>query len=158
MSRAVPLLFFALALIAQTPDTAIIHGQVTDRSRAPVPGVRILVRNTQSGLERTVQTDTSGHFSLSGFRTEREFQIAKQNDEDAKGIETAFGYTFSDRTAGTASYRFVKKEFPALVREDVLDDFTTIELAREAYGVVFADEASFEIDEEATAAERAVRS
>jgi hypothetical protein len=40
----------------------------------------------------------------------------------------------------------------------VLDDFTTIELAREAYGVVFADEASLEIDEEATAAERAVRS
>ena len=29
---------------------------------------------------------------------------------------------------------------PELVREDVLDDFTTIELARDAYGVVFADE------------------
>jgi N-methylhydantoinase B/oxoprolinase/acetone carboxylase alpha subunit len=39
---------------------------------------------------------------------------------------------------------------PALVREDILDDFTTIELAREAYGVVFAEEKTLEIDAEAT--------
>ena len=37
------------------------------------------------------------------------------------------------------------------MREDVLDDFTTIELARDAYGVVFRDEQTLEIDEEATA-------
>jgi hypothetical protein len=37
------------------------------------------------------------------------------------------------------------------VREDVLDDFTTIELARDAYGVVFADERTLELDQEATA-------
>jgi hypothetical protein len=36
------------------------------------------------------------------------------------------------------------------VREDVLDDFTTVELARDAYGVVFADEATLEIDGQAT--------
>jgi hypothetical protein len=42
-----------------------------------------------------------------------------------------------------------------MVREDVLDDFTTVELARDAYGVVFADEQTLEIDEEATAARRA---
>jgi N-methylhydantoinase B/oxoprolinase/acetone carboxylase alpha subunit len=36
------------------------------------------------------------------------------------------------------------------VREDVLDDFTSIELAREAYGVVFSDERSLAIDEAAT--------
>jgi N-methylhydantoinase B len=36
------------------------------------------------------------------------------------------------------------------VREDVLDDFTSVELAREAYGVVFADEGTLEIDEQAT--------
>jgi hypothetical protein len=36
------------------------------------------------------------------------------------------------------------------VREDVLDDFTTIELARDAYGVVFADERTLEIDTAAT--------
>ena len=32
----------------------------------------------------------------------------------------------------------------------MLDDFTTIELARDAYGVVFADERTLEIDDAAT--------
>ena len=36
------------------------------------------------------------------------------------------------------------------MREDVLDDFTSIELARDAYGVVFADERTLEIDAAAT--------
>ncbi len=36
----------------------------------------------------------------------------------------------------------------------MLDDFTTIELARDAYGVVFADERTLEIDEAATEALR----
>jgi hypothetical protein len=41
------------------------------------------------------------------------------------------------------------------VREDLLDDFTTLELARDAYGVVFADERTLEIDVAATEALRA---
>jgi N-methylhydantoinase B/oxoprolinase/acetone carboxylase alpha subunit len=39
---------------------------------------------------------------------------------------------------------------PELVREDVLDDFTSLELAREAYGVVFTDAETLAIDTEAT--------
>ena len=42
-----------------------------------------------------------------------------------------------------------------MVREDVLDDFTTIELARDAYGVVFVDEKDLEIDVDATERRRA---
>jgi N-methylhydantoinase B/oxoprolinase/acetone carboxylase alpha subunit len=42
---------------------------------------------------------------------------------------------------------------PEMVREDVLDDFTTISLAREAYGVVI-DEQTLAIDEAATASLR----
>jgi N-methylhydantoinase B/oxoprolinase/acetone carboxylase alpha subunit len=38
-----------------------------------------------------------------------------------------------------------------MVREDVLDDFTSLEIAREAYGVVFRDGPKLELDEEATA-------
>jgi N-methylhydantoinase B/oxoprolinase/acetone carboxylase alpha subunit len=44
---------------------------------------------------------------------------------------------------------------PQLVREDVLDDFTTVQLARDAYGVIFHDERSLEVDTEATARRRA---
>lgn len=39
---------------------------------------------------------------------------------------------------------------PERVREDVLDDFTTVELARDAYGVIFRDERTLEVDAEAT--------
>jgi N-methylhydantoinase B/oxoprolinase/acetone carboxylase alpha subunit len=42
---------------------------------------------------------------------------------------------------------------PEHVRDDVLDGFTTLELAREAYGVVL-DEVTLEVDEAATAASR----
>jgi N-methylhydantoinase B len=44
---------------------------------------------------------------------------------------------------------------PELVREDVLDDFTTVELARDAYGVVFRDEKRLEVDAEGTERRRA---
>src|SRR5207237_1899045 len=44
---------------------------------------------------------------------------------------------------------------PALVREDILDDFATIEIARDAYGVVFADERTLEIERAATERRRA---
>jgi hypothetical protein len=37
----------------------------------------------------------------------------------------------------------------------VLDDFTTVELARDAYGVIFRDERSLEVDTEATERRRA---
>src|ERR1035437_3225942 len=39
------LLIFASGVFAQTPDTATIQGQVTDPSRAPVPGVQIAASN-----------------------------------------------------------------------------------------------------------------
>ena len=41
------------------------------------------------------------------------------------------------------------------MREDILDDFTSIELARDAYGVVVKDEPALEIDLDATEALRA---
>jgi hypothetical protein len=53
-------------------------------------------------------------------------------------------------TPGGAGYGNPLERPPEQVREDVLDDFTTIELARDAYGVVFADESTLEIDVEAT--------
>jgi N-methylhydantoinase B/oxoprolinase/acetone carboxylase alpha subunit len=49
-----------------------------------------------------------------------------------------------------AGYGDPRERDPELVREDVLDDFTTLELARDAYGVVFADESTLEIDAQAT--------
>jgi N-methylhydantoinase B/oxoprolinase/acetone carboxylase alpha subunit len=54
------------------------------------------------------------------------------------------------KVPNAAGYGDPLERDPDLVREDVLDEFTTIELARDAYGVVFADERTLEIDGEAT--------
>ena len=56
------------------------------------------------------------------------------------GIPFGRGEFVEFREPNAAGYGDPLLRDPALVREDVLDDFTTVELARDAYGVVFADE------------------
>jgi N-methylhydantoinase B/oxoprolinase/acetone carboxylase alpha subunit len=71
------------------------------------------------------------------------------------GIPFGAGEFIEFREPNAAGYGDPLDRPPELVREDVLDDFTTIELAADAYGVVFADERSLEIDAAATGAKRA---
>jgi N-methylhydantoinase B/oxoprolinase/acetone carboxylase alpha subunit len=66
------------------------------------------------------------------------------------GIPFHAGEYIEFREPNAAAYGDPLDRPPEAVREDVLDDFTTVELAREAYGVVFADERTLEIDLEAT--------
>src|SRR5580658_7917933 len=65
MSRFIFLL--AVAAYAQTPDTATIHGRVTDQSRSAVAQVQIKITNTLTGFERAVQTGDTGDFTLAGL-------------------------------------------------------------------------------------------
>jgi N-methylhydantoinase B/oxoprolinase/acetone carboxylase alpha subunit len=66
------------------------------------------------------------------------------------GIPFGPGEFIEFREPNAAGYGDPLERDPAFVREDVLDDFTTIELARDAYGVVFADERTWAVDAEAT--------
>jgi N-methylhydantoinase B/oxoprolinase/acetone carboxylase alpha subunit len=66
------------------------------------------------------------------------------------GIPFAAGEYIEFREPNAAGYGDPLDRPPEAVREDVLDDFTTLELARDAYGVVFADERTLEIDADAT--------
>jgi N-methylhydantoinase B len=70
------------------------------------------------------------------------------------GIPFATGEFIEFREPNAAGYGDPLERPAEAVREDVLDDFTTIELARDAYGVVFADERTLEVDEVATEARR----
>jgi N-methylhydantoinase B/oxoprolinase/acetone carboxylase alpha subunit len=70
------------------------------------------------------------------------------------GIPFSAGEFIEFREPNAAGYGDPLERPAEAVREDVLDDFTTIELARDAYGVVFADERTLEIDEAATEARR----
>jgi N-methylhydantoinase B len=71
------------------------------------------------------------------------------------GIPFRAGEFIEFREPNAAGYGDPLEREPAAVREDVLDDFTTIELAWDAYGVVFADERTLELDAAATDARRA---
>jgi N-methylhydantoinase B len=71
------------------------------------------------------------------------------------GISFSAGEFIEFREPNAAGYGDPLERDPEAVREDVFDDFTTIELARDAYGVVFADERMLELDVAATEARRA---
>src|SRR5579863_7090097 len=77
MSRTLAVILggFVLALSAQTPDTATVHGQVVDPSRAAVAGVQVTMKNTQSGLERRTQTDASGNFAIEGLPVAGAYEV-----------------------------------------------------------------------------------
>jgi Carboxypeptidase regulatory-like domain len=77
---------FALPSLAQTPDTATIHGQVTDQSHAAVPGAQVVAKNALSGLQRTAQTNASGMFSLAGLPIGGSYDISvsKEGFAEAK--------------------------------------------------------------------------
>ena len=67
------------------------------------------------------------------------------------GIPFRVGEFIEFREPNAAGYGDPLDRLPDAVRDDVLDDFTTVELARDAYGVVFAEGPGLEINEEATA-------
>jgi N-methylhydantoinase B/oxoprolinase/acetone carboxylase alpha subunit len=71
------------------------------------------------------------------------------------GIPFGAGEFIEFREPNAAGYGDPLERPAEAVREDVLDDFTTIELARDAYGVVFSDERTLEIDAAATESLRA---
>jgi N-methylhydantoinase B/oxoprolinase/acetone carboxylase alpha subunit len=83
--------------------------------------------------------------------TEREEHLPAK----VTGVSFGAGEFIEFREPNAAGYGDPLDRPAEEVREDVLDDFTSIALAREAYGVVFADEVSLEIDAEATEALRA---
>jgi N-methylhydantoinase B/oxoprolinase/acetone carboxylase alpha subunit len=70
------------------------------------------------------------------------------------GFPCSAGDVIRIQAPNAAGYGDPLERDSELVREDVLDGFTTVELAREAYGVVFLDERDYAVDGEATEALR----
>ncbi len=64
------ILFLSLAfsplslMAAQSGNSAVLHGTVTDSTGAVIPGATVHVTNKISGLDRTTTTDAAGEFSL----------------------------------------------------------------------------------------------
>ena len=126
-----------------------------DHPAQPLPGRRHLflrgrppVRPAAWDLRRLGRDD---RFHRKNPDTAREEYL----EAKVTGIEFKAGEYIEFREPNGGGYGDPLERDPALVREDVLDDFTTIELARDAYGVIFADENTLVIDEGATEKQRA---
>ena len=76
MIRLLALLTAAVALRAQTPDTAAIEGRVIDSTHAAVPGATIKAVNSVTRLERTAYTNESGAFSFAGLPVAGDYLIS----------------------------------------------------------------------------------
>src|SRR5438270_11203703 len=50
------------AAFTQARDTASLFGTITDAQAAVVPGARVTITNTATGLSRNTATDSSGGF------------------------------------------------------------------------------------------------
>jgi len=68
------------SLAAQTPDTATLQGTVADPSHATVSGAHITVANENTGLTRTVDSDSAGRFTFAGLPGAGAYTISVTKD------------------------------------------------------------------------------
>src|SRR5262245_41713405 len=66
--RALVLAACTVALYAQTASvTGVIQGSVSDTSGATIPGVRVTVRQQETGTERRAETAPDGRFAITNL-------------------------------------------------------------------------------------------
>jgi N-methylhydantoinase B/oxoprolinase/acetone carboxylase alpha subunit len=118
------------------------------RNRYLVPGVYSCEGDRQTDPPRGVFGGWDG--LVASCRKNADRVDEEHLDAKVTGIPFEAGDFIELVEPNAAGYGDPLERDPALVREDVLDDFTTLEIAREAYGVVFGDERTLEIDEAAT--------
>ncbi len=60
-------LLLALCAVGKAQSTATLQGRVVDPASAVVPGVRIVVRNRETGVERAAQSDSEGNYQVAAL-------------------------------------------------------------------------------------------
>src|ERR1700728_1245519 len=89
------LLWLAMGAFPAWAQTgASLSGVVTDQAGAALPGVAVTIRNVDTGATRTITTDGTGHYQVSGLPPGRfEIRVAKPGfaDEPRTGITVAAG-------------------------------------------------------------------
>lgn len=74
------MLLLGAPLLAQTPDTAMVEGTVSDATQAAVPGTHVVLTNELTGLVRQTQSDASGRFSLGGLPVAGQYSVSATKD------------------------------------------------------------------------------
>ncbi len=92
-------LALAPSLHAQTPDTSVLQGTVTDATSAFVADALITVKDSRSGFVRNAHTDAAGRFSFAGLPAATSYSITAEKTGFAPAssnrIELAGGTTAS---------------------------------------------------------------
>ncbi len=93
LHKLVPTFFFILlcaGFVLGQGTSASVSGTVTDQNAAVVPGALVLVKNTETGQERKVQTNNSGDYSVIGLSPGNyELRVERQgfNSELRSGLK-----------------------------------------------------------------------
>src|SRR5580698_5247223 len=64
VANIIALIIFVTSVALGQSDTASITGTVKDATGAAVPGATVTVKQTETGMSRTVKGDVSGSFSI----------------------------------------------------------------------------------------------
>src|SRR5262245_39267443 len=123
------------------------------RNRFLVPGTYSCEGDRQFDPPRGVFGGWAGLVAACRKNADRSDEVALE--AKVTGVPFGAGDYVELVEPNAAGYGDPLERDPELVREDILDDFATIEIARDAYGVVFRDERTLELDGEATERRRA---
>src|SRR4051794_36634475 len=67
-STVAVMLVLASAALAAAQSRGNISGTITDNSGAVLPGVAVVITNTDTGVERTLVTDAGGRFTAADLQ------------------------------------------------------------------------------------------
>ncbi len=90
----------APAVFTQTPDTAAIHGTVTDPSGAAIPAALVIARNSLTGEHYSAISGTNGHFQLAALPVAGTYSLSAAH----AGFVTAHVRQFRLSGGQTASF------------------------------------------------------
>src|SRR5437667_11595378 len=82
--------FLCAGLVLGQATSASVSGTITDQNAAVIPGAMVVIKNTETGLERKVQTDSSGNYSIVGLSPGNyELRVERQgfNSEVRNGLQ-----------------------------------------------------------------------
>jgi len=84
----------AMAVDAQTLETGVIHGTITDKTHAVVPGAKVTLTNPSTGIRRALTAGPSGDFDFAALPP-GEYTLTAESSGFAvttvKGIELNIG-------------------------------------------------------------------
>ncbi len=120
----------AMALVpaqgwAQGETTSAIVGQVTDATNAAVPGATVTITSSDTGLKRSVKTDTAGRFNFPqlkpgaySIRVEAEGFESQQNENVSPGLGEKQTVNFTLKVAQSKQTVEVSGKAPLINTQD----------------------------------------